>query len=245
MLGEGFSQHISRQYNLELDEVKTHLLEMGGVVEKQVAQAIESLIEGNSALAQDVCDADKSVNTMEVSIDEECARILARRQPAAGDLRLVIAIGKLNADLERVGDEAAIIARQAIQLSENGAATKGYVEIRLLGERVSDMLHNALDAFARLDTQLALSVAREVKFVDREYNTAMGEMVSYIMEDPRQVMRSLNVIWALRSLERVGDHARNIAEYVIYLVMGKDVRYIGLTAMAARVHEKISGTDQA
>ncbi len=244
MLGQGYSQHISRQYNLELDEVKTHLLEMGGVVEKQVAQALESLVEGNSALAQDVCDADKTVNTMEVAIDEECARILARRQPAARDLRLVIAIGKLNTNLELVGDEAAKIASQAIQLSENGAPAKGYVEIRHIGERVADMLHNALDALARHDTQLALSVVREDKFVDREYNTAMADMATYMKEDPRQITRSLNVIWVLRSLERVGHIARNIAEYVIYLVLGKDVRYIGLDAMAARVQEQMSGTDR-
>lgn len=244
MLGEGYSQHISRQYNLELDEVRTHLLEMGGVVEKQVAQATESLVEGNSALAQAVCDADKIVNTMEVAIDEECARILARRQPAARDLRLVIVIGKLNANLERVGNEAANIASQAIQLSENGAAAKGYVEIRHIGERVSDMLHNALDALARLDIQLALSVVREDKFVDRECSTAMGDVAAYMKEDPRQITRSLNVIWVLRSLERVGDHVRNIAEYVIYLVLGKDVRYIGLDAMAVRVQEQISGTDR-
>ncbi len=231
-----YSQHISRQYNRELEEVKAHLLEMGGMVERQVALAIEALIEGNSAAAQDVRDTDRNVNTMEVSIDEECARILARRQPAAGDLRLVLAISKVNTDLERVGDEAGKIARQAIQLSEEGAASKGYIEVRHIGVRVCDMLHRALDSFARLDAEQALEVAREDKAVDREYNSAIREMVTYMMEDPRQITRSLNVIWALRSLERVGDHARNIAEYVIYLVVGKDVRHIGLEEMAARVH---------
>jgi phosphate transport system protein len=174
---------------------------------------------------------------MEMSIDEECARILARRQPAAGDLRLVLAISKVNTDLERVGDEAGKIARQAIQLSEDGAASRGYVEVRHIGERVIDMLHRALDSFARLDAVQALEVAREDKFVDREYNSAIRELVTYMMEDSRQITRTLNVIWALRSLERIGDHARNIAEYVIYLVKGKDVRHIGLTAMAAKVHE--------
>lgn len=235
MTRERYSQHISRQYNLELDEVKTHLLEMGGVVEKQLALAIESLLEGNSAIAQHVCDGDRGVNKLEVSIDEECARILARRQPAAGDLRLVIAISKLNTDLERIGDESEKIARQAISLSETGAPARGYGEIRHIGELVSAMLHNALDAFARLDTELALAVAREDSLVDSEYSNAMQEMVTYMTQDPRQITRSLNVIWALRALERIGDHARNIAEYVIYLVLGKDVRHIDIDEMAARV----------
>jgi phosphate transport system protein len=237
MTRERYSQHISRQYNLELDEVKTHLLEMGGVVEKQLALAIESLIEGNSAIAQNVCDADRRVNKLEISIDEECARILARRQPAAGDLRLVIAISKLNTDLERVGDESAKIARQAILLSEIGAPARGYGEIRHIGELVSAMLHDALDAFARLDTELALSVASQDQLVDSEYDHAIQEMVAYMTQDPRQITRSLHVIWILRSLERVGDHARNIAEYVIYLVLGKDVRHMDIDEMAARVRD--------
>lgn len=232
-----YSQHISRQYTEELDRVKAHLLEMGGVVERQVGQAIQALIQGDSGIAQQVQDNDRNVNYMEVSIDEECTRILARRQPAASDLRLILAISKANTDLERVGDEAGKIARQAIQLTEEGASAKGYVEIRHIGERVCDMLHSALDAFARLDAGQALQVAQEDKSVDREYNSALREMVTYMMEDSRQITRSLNVIWALRSLERVGDHARNIAEYVIYLVKGKDVRHIGLNEMAARVHD--------
>lgn len=235
---EVHTRHISQQFNLELEEVKAHLLEMGGTVEKQVMLAIEALIEGDSGSAQAVLENDQNVNHMEISIDEECARILARRQPAASDLRLVIAISKLNTDLERVGDEAGKIARQAIQLSEGGSVSKGYVEIRHIGTRVCDMLHRALDAFARQDPELALAVAREDKAVDREYNTAMRTMVTYMMEDPRQITHTLNVMWALRALERVGDHARNIAEYVIYLVVGKDVRHLDLDQMAARVHDK-------
>jgi phosphate transport system protein len=232
------SQHISQQFNRELHKVKTQLLEMGGVVERQLSLAISALVDGDSGVAQQVRDTDRSVNFMEVSIDEECARILARRQPAAGDLRLVIAISKLTTDLERIGDEAGKIAKQGILLSENATGEKGYVEIRDIGQQVRDMLHSALDAFARLDAQRALAVAREDRSVDREYKRAVREMVSHMAQDPGQISRSLNVIWALRALERIGDHARNIAEHVIYLVKGKDVRHIGLKAMAAQVDEE-------
>jgi phosphate transport system protein len=235
---KGYSKHISQQFNLELDKVKTHLLEMGGVVERQVESSVAALVEGDSGAAQEVRETDKSVNFMEVSIDEECARILARRQPAAGDLRLVIAISKVTTDLERIGDEAGKIAKLAILLSEDATVVKGYMEIRHIGQRVATMLHDALDSFARLDAQRALLVAREDRTVDREYKSAMRDMVEYMMEDPRQISRSLNIIWALRSLERIGDHSRNIAEHVIYLVKGKDVRHIGLKAMAAQVDDE-------
>ncbi len=231
------AQHISQQFNRELHKVKTQLLEMGGVVERQLSLAIAALVEGDSGVAQQVRDTDKSVNFMEVSIDEECARILARRQPAAGDLRLVIAISKLTTDLERIGDEAGKIAKQGIQLSESAAVEKGYAEIRHIGQQVGEMLHNALDAFARLDARRALLVAGEDRSIDRQYKRAVREMISHMTEDPEQIGSSLNVIWSLRSLERVGDHARNIAEHVIYLVTGKDVRHIGLKAMAAQVDE--------
>ncbi len=232
------SQHISQQFNRELHKVKTQLLEMGGMVERQLSHAISALVDGDSGIAQQVRDTDRSVNFMEVSIDEECARILARRQPAAGDLRLVIAISKLTTDLERIGDEAGKIAKQGILLSENAMGAKGYGEIRDIGRQVREMLHSALDAFARLDAQRALTVAREDRSVDREYKRAVREMIAHMTQDPEQIGRSLNVIWALRALERIGDHARNIAEHVIYLVKGKDVRHIGLKAMAAQVDEE-------
>lgn len=237
MNASSHSQHISQQFNRELHKVRTQLLEMGGVVERQLSLAVAALLEGDSGIAQQVRDTDKSVNFMEVSIDEECARILARRQPAAGDLRLVIAISKLTTDLERVGDEAGKIAKQGILLSEAATATEGHAAVREIGQQVGEMLHDALDAFARLDAQRALHVAREDRAVDRHYKRAVGEMVAHMTEHPEQVGRSLNVIWALRALERVGDHARNIAEHVIYLVKGKDVRHIGLKAMAAQVEE--------
>ncbi|GAB3377001.1 phosphate signaling complex protein PhoU [Azotobacter armeniacus] len=225
---DNISLHISQQFNVELEDVRSHLLAMGGLVEKQVNDAVTALIEADSGLATQVREIDTQTNQMERSIDEECVRILARRQPAASDLRLIISISKSVIDLERIGDEATKIAKRAILLSEEGEAPRGYVEIRHIGEQVRRMVQEALDAFARFDADLALSVAQYDKTVDREYKTALRELVTYMMEDPRSISRVLNVIWVLRSLERIGDHARNIAELVIYLVRGTDVRHTGL-----------------
>ena len=231
---DAHSHHISQQFNEELEQVKNHLLEMGGLVERQVGDAIKSLIEADSELAAKVQDSDKRINQMELDIDEECTRIIARRQPAASDLRLVIATSKAVNDLERIGDESAKIARLAIQLCEEGESPRGYVEIRHIGDRVRRMTQEALTAFARLDVDNALTVAQDV---DMEYESAMRELVTFMMEDPRSIKRVMNVIWALRALERIGDHARNIAEDVIYLVKGKDVRHISLDEMARHVEE--------
>ena len=235
---DNLTQHISQQFNAELEEVRSHLLAMGGLVEKQVNDAVTALIDADSGLAQQVREIDDQINQMERNIDEECIRILARRQPAASDLRLIISISKSVIDLERIGDDSTKIAKRAILLSEEGEAPKGYVEIRHIGDQVRKMVQDALDAFARFDADLALAVAQHDKTVDREYKTALRELVTYMMEDPRSISRVLNVIWALRSLERIGDHARNIAELVIYLVRGTDVRHIGLTRMREEVEGK-------
>jgi phosphate transport system protein len=223
---EGHTQHISQQYNVELEEVRSHLLAMGGLVEKQVSDAVRAVIDADAG----------QIDIMERGIDEECLRILARRQPAASDLRLIISISKSVIDLERIGDEASKIARRAIELTEDGEAPRGYVEVRHIGEQVRKMVHQALDAFARFDAELALSVAQYDKLIDREYKSALRELATYMMEDPRSISRVLSIIWVLRSLERVGDHARNIAELVIYLVQGTDVRHMGLKRMAEEVN---------
>ena len=235
---DSHTQHISQQFNAELEELRSHLLAMGGLVEKQVNDAVTALIEADSGLAQQVREIDEQTNLMEHNIDEDCIRILARRQPAASDLRLIISISKSVIDLERIGDEASKIAKRAILLTEEGEAPRGYVEIRHIGEQVRKMVQEALDAFARFDAELAFSVAQYDKTVDREYKTALRELVTYMMEDPRSISRVLNVIWALRSLERIGDHARNIAQLVIYLVRGTDVRHMGL----AQMQEEIRGS---
>lgn len=234
---DAHSHHISRQFNEELEHVRSHLLEMGGLVERQVADAVQALMDADSQRAEEVRVNDSRINAMEIDIDEECVRILARRQPAASDLRLVIAVTKAITDLERIGDEARKIAVQAIELAQEGKSPRGYVEIRHIGQQVAGMVHQALDAFARLDAEQALRVVEQDKQVDLEYSTAMREMVTFMMEDPRSISRVLNVIWALRALERVGDHARNLAEYVIYLIKGEDVRHIGLQELTERVHK--------
>ncbi len=229
------SHHISQQFNADLEEIKNNLLEMGGMVEKQLSDAIDAIITADSGLGALVREDDAAINAMELQIDEECNRILARRQPAASDLRLVLSIIKAVNDLERIGDESAKIARLAIELTEQGESSKGYVEIRHIGEHVRRMVSMALDAFARYDIDAALTVAREDVSVDLEYSSAMREMITYMIEDPRSITRVLNVVWALRALERVGDHAKNIAEHVIYLVKGTDVRHLGLDGLEKTV----------
>jgi phosphate transport system protein len=223
---DSYKQHISGQFNAELEAVKNHLLEMGGKVEQQIARAVESLLKRDSGEAEQVIAGDQEVNDMEVRIDEECSRILARRQPAASDLRLVIAIAKVTTDLERIGDEATKIARQAVKLSEEGSSPSSYVEARHIGSHVAAMLRKALDAFARLDVDMAVEVVVQDAEVDSQYGTALRSLVTFMMEDPRTISPVLNEMWALRSLERIGDHASNIAEQVIYLVKGMDVRHI-------------------
>lgn len=222
------SSHISRQYNEELEDIRTRVLQMGGLVEKHTEQALTALLKSDAELGETVSTNDYLVNKMEVGIDEECNQIIARRQPAASDLRLVMTVIKIITDLERIGDEADKIARMAVRLAREERLKNDYMEIQYLGNHVRGMVHDALDAFARLDTDAALRVAREDRQVDKEYEGVMRQMITYMMEDPRTITRVLNVIWAARALERIGDHARNICEYVIYLVKGKDIRHVSL-----------------
>jgi len=222
---EDYTHHISGQFNAELEGLRNHMLEMGGKVEQQLAAAIEALVTLDSGQAEMIIDRDHEVNQMEMSIDDQCASILARRQPAASDLRLVVAIIKVNTDLERIGDEAAKVARQAMRLSEASNSPSNFVEIRHIGTHVADMLRRALDAFARLDVQAAIEVVKDDGIVDKEYGSALRSLMTCMMEDPRAIGSIINEMWALRSLERIGDHASNIAEHVIYLVRGMDVRH--------------------
>ncbi|MCE8018685.1 phosphate signaling complex protein PhoU [Halomonas sp. MCCC 1A11036] len=223
---ETHSQHISRQFNQELEALKTQLMTMGGLVEQQVQEAIQALLDSDSRLAEKVRDRDRDVNAMQLKIDDECTRVLARRQPAASDLRLVLAVIRATADLERIGDEASKIARNALTLIDSGNNVRGLVEVRHISEHVRRMLRDALTAFARFDTELALQVVHEDDSVDDEYSSAMRSLMTFMMEDNRAIGPVLNVMWILRALERVGDHADNLAEYVIYLVKGLDIRHM-------------------
>ena len=219
------SQHISQQFNVELEDVRQRVLTMGGLVERQITDAIRALTDSDGALGQKVAQRDVEVNAFEVGIDEDCTRILARRQPTAGDLRLVVAIIKTITDLERIGDEAEKIARLAATLASEGRFEKGYDAVENLSRHVRYMVRDALDAFARMDTEAALKVAKEDAKVDREHVAILRQCVTYMMEDPRTISRVINLMWCVRALERMGDHASNIAEYVIYLVEGKDIRH--------------------
>ncbi|MDI5889918.1 MULTISPECIES: phosphate signaling complex protein PhoU [Halomonas] len=219
------SQHISRQFNQELEELKTHLMAMGGLVEKQVQDAVAALLESDSELGQRVVANDRAVNDMQIKIDEECTQVLARRQPTASDLRLVLAVIRAASDLERIGDEASKIARNAIDLIEADNGNRGFVEVRMISEHVRRMVRDALTSFARLDTELALKLVHEDEEVDNEYRSAMRSLMTFMMEDARSISSVLSVMWILRALERIGDHANNLAEYVVYLVKGLDIRH--------------------
>jgi len=234
---EDYKQHISEQFNSELEDIKNRLLEMGGKVEQQLSAAVDALIDGDTGTAEAIINRDHEVNQMEMAIDDECATILARRQPAASDLRLVVTVIKVNTDIERIGDEAAKIARQAIKLAEEGMSPSNYVEVRHIGAHVASMLRNALDAFARLDVDMAVEVVKDDSNVDKEYGSAMRSLVTFMMEDPRDIGAILNEMWALRSLERIGDHASNIAEHVVYLVRGQDVRHQSLESFVEQVQD--------
>lgn len=231
------NQHISQQFNEDLERLKEGLLAMGGLVERQVIDAVNAIENADTGLAEKVMLVEDQIDKKEVELDEECTRVLARRQPAASDLRMVLMVTKANRDFERIGDEANKIAKMAIAISNDGNNNPhGYVELRHLASDVIKMVNQSLDAFARFDAYAALEVVQADHKVDQEYRTAMRELVTYMMEDPRSISRVMNVIWALRALERIGDHARNIAEHIIYLVKGTDVRHIP----ADQIEEKLA-----
>lgn len=219
------TDHISRRFNEDIEDLRNSVLAMGGLVESQLSKAIVAIVSGDSELGLKVAHDDYKVNGMEVSIDEECSRILATRAPAAGDLRLIVAIIKTITDLERIGDEAEKIGFLASRLAAMDRPTDSYRELKTLGNHVSHMLRDAMNAFARLDVEEANEVIREDEHVDEEYEAIQRQCITFMMEDPRSIKRVMNVTWSARSLERIGDHAKNICEYVVYMVQGKDVRH--------------------
>lgn len=229
--------HISQQFNEELEEIRSLVLAMGGLVEEQIRNAILSLVEGDVSLAESVISRDVNVNKAEVNIDEECTHIIARRQPAATDLRLVIAVIKTITDLERIGDQAERVARMGTRLAEVERPKNNYNELQNMGDHVARMVHGALDAFARMDAESALEVSKQDKLVDQEYDGLMRQCLTFMMEDPRKISQMLDIMWAARAIERIGDHATNICEYVIYLVKGKDVRHTTIEQMENEINK--------
>ena len=231
------SQHISHKFDEEMESLRNQVLKMGGLVEQQISGAIEALQETDAASAEKIILRDHKVNALEVTIDEACAQILARRQPAATDLRMVVAVIKTITDLERIGDEAEKIAKMALSLAEDDASfSSRYAGIRHLGDQVKRMVHDVLDAYARLDVDAALKVVRDDDEADKEYQDLIRMLITYMMEDPRSISEVLDVIWAARALERIGDHAKNIGEYVIYLVKGKDIRHLDLDQVEKNIY---------
>jgi phosphate transport system protein len=222
------SHHILSRFNADLEGIRSSVLKMGGLVEQQLHDGIHALVNGDSRLGEEVARLDHKVNAMEVAIDEDCSRILATRNPTASDLRLIVAVIKTITDLERIGDEAEKLGHIAARLASMDRPSDRYRELKHIGELVSDMVHGALDAFARFDTDAAVAVARRDRLVDEEYEAIQRQCITFMMEDPRAIRRTLDVLWVARALERIGDHAKNICEYVIYLVLGKDVRHVSL-----------------
>ncbi len=219
------NDHISRRFNKDIENLRSSVLSMGGLVESQLSQAIAAIVSGDSELGLQVARDDFKVNNLEVEIDEECGRILATRAPAARDLRLIVAIIKTITDLERIGDEAEKIGFLASQLAAMDRPPDSYRELKTLGSHVAHMVRDAMNAFARLDVDEAWDTVKEDERVDDEYEAITRQCITFMMEDPRSIKRVMNVTWAARSLERIGDHAKNICEYVIYMVQGRDVRH--------------------
>ena len=230
------SHHILSRYNADLEGVRAGVLQMGGLVEQQLQNGVRALVNGDSRLGEEVARQDHKVNAMEVAIDDDCSRILATRGPTASDLRLIVAVIKTITDLERIGDEAEKLGHIAARLSGIDRNTDRYRETKHIGELVSDMVHGALDAFARLDTDAALDVARRDRVVDEEYDAIQRQCITFMMEDPRTIRRALDVLWVARALERIGDHAKNICEYVVYMVLGKDIRHLSIEDVEKQLH---------
>lgn len=217
--------HISQQFNEELEDIRNKVLEMGGIVEDQLGRAVKALVEGNTKLAKQVVEDDYRVNALEVEIDEECTRIVARRQPAASDLRLVMAVIKTITDLERIGDEAKRVARMVEEELNGAMAEDVRHELEHMGNLVREMLRMVLDAFARTDVDTAIKVVRFDNRVDVKYVSITRQLMTYMAQDPKNIPRVLNILWAARAMERMGDRCGNIAEYIFYLVHGRDIRH--------------------
>lgn len=219
-------EHSSRQYDQELETIRSQVLAMGGLVERQFDLALSAFRSGDLALAERVVQDDDDVNQLEVTLDEACSQLVVRRQPAANDLRTVMATTKVITDLERIGDEAAKIARMAKLLHARGGQVLAHEAlVRTIARQAGAQLHDALDAFARLDRDQALRLIAADDLVDEELRAILRATITYMMEDPHVISAALDTLWVAKALERIGDHAKNIAEYVVYIVDGRDIRH--------------------
>ncbi len=222
------SEHTNKQFDADLESVRSQFLQMGGLVEAMIQEAIDALASGDISLVEKVREREKEVNRHEVEIDESISRILARHQPTAIDLRMLMAVSKMLTDMERSGDEAEKVATVARRIHEAELRHIPVIELRHMAANVRTMLHQALDAFARLDPILAAAVVRSDKEVDKEWKGALRHLITYMIEDPRTISRAIDMIFIARALERIGDHAKNMSERVIYMVKGADVRHTGV-----------------
>ncbi|MFC5459019.1 phosphate signaling complex protein PhoU [Massilia niabensis] len=224
MIGE----HSSKQYDQELEAIRSKVLLMGGMVETQFEEALNCFRVGDSSKADKVMADDHAVNQLEVQLDDACSHLIVKRQPTANDLRTVMATIKVITDLERIGDEASKIARTAKSLHERGVTSFAHYDmIRSIGKGTTELLHDSLDAFARLDGKQALSIIAGDEVIDHEFRTILRNLITFMMEDPRTISSALDTLWVAKAIERIGDHAKNIAEYVIYVVEGRDIRHSG------------------
>jgi phosphate transport system protein len=229
-------KHLSTQFDSELTSVSSQVMEMGGLVESQIRQAIYSLAQFNMEAAEQVSVNESRVNSMEIEIDHALSSIIARRQPTARDLRLLIAISKTTANLERVGDEAEKIARMVRSIIQSGAPRSlPSLELRVAADLASGLLNKALDAFARLDVTAAVAILKEDDLIDQEFDGFVRKLVTYMMEDPRTISPSLDLLFLAKAIERIGDHSKNIAEFIIYVVKGEDVRHSSMEKIEAVV----------
>ena len=229
-------KHISSQFDVELTGVSSKVLELGGLVESQIRNAVFALSKFSLEVAEQVIATEAQVNAMEVEIDRDLSSIIARRQPTAIDLRLLIAISKTTANLERAGDESEKIARMVKAIVASGAARSlPASELRVAADLASGLLRKALDAFARLDVTAAISILKEDDLIDAEFDGFVRKLVTYMMEDPRTISASLDLLFIAKAIERIGDHSKNIAEFIIYVVKGADVRHTSLSEIESVV----------
>ena len=235
---EHYTSHISRRFNDELEHLRSEVLRMGGKAEQALSRAIQAVTTGDSEMGLKITRTDRKINKLEVSIDGECSRILATRAPAAADLRLIVAVIKAITDLERIGDEARRIGYLASRLATESHPQQYRIELKALGQHVQNLLRNSLDAFSRLDAVDALRVIEDDKLIDDEYDLITRQCISHMIEDSSSVKQFVDVSWVARALERIGDHAKNIAEYVIYMVHGQDIRYTKLKKVRKKIGEE-------